>query len=171
MRLIIILFMLISLPNLAFAQGFGGKLAVGDKMPEELGIGPNGRKVRTSNNAGKILVVGFWDAHCQSCLTMLSVFDNLQKSAGRDRLTAVAINHGNSVTEYKTFADALGRVSMTLSHDRDFKVGIDDFGIEMVPYMVIANGEGEIAFIHESYGVNTTSTLARQVNLPLQAGN
>ncbi len=165
--------MLFTLPNLVFAQGFGGKLSVGDKMPEELGIGPNGRKVRTSNNAGKILVVGFWDVHCQSCLTMLSVFDNLQKSAGRDRLTAVAINHGNSVTEYKTFADALGRVSMTLSHDRDFKVGIDDFGVEMVPYMVIANHMGEIAFIHSSYSGDTTSKLAKQVTLLLrqQAAN
>ncbi len=163
--------MLISLPSLTFTQGYGGKLSVGDKMPEELGIGPGGRKVRTSNNAGKILVVGFWDVHCQSCVTMLSVFDNLQKSAGRDRLTAVAINHGNSVTEYKTFADALGRVSMTMSHDRDFKVGIEDFGVEMVPYLVIANQNGEIAFIHESYGANTTGTLARQVNLLLQSAN
>ncbi len=146
------------------AQSNSGPLAVGDQISEELGIGLNGRKVRASEHRGNVMIISFWTSNCSPCQQELPMIDHLQQLAGRERLSVIAINHGDRGTTYKKFVEAVGRVNMIFSHDRSARIGLDVFGVETVPHTVIVDHQGKIAHIHTVFDDRDFQTLTEEVN-------
>ncbi|MCC3859825.1 TlpA family protein disulfide reductase [Pseudemcibacter aquimaris] len=143
-------------------------LSVGDKIPEKLGVNLNGEKVSASDHKGKVLVVSFWATWCPPCRRELPVIDNLQKLAGKENLSVIAVNYGEKGRVYRRFTEALGEVNLTFTHDKRGRIGKKDFGVGGIPHMVIANHEGIIEHIHIGYGDDTINNLANEINTLLQ---
>lgn len=140
------------------------KLKIGDKIPEYLGINTDGDKVLTTEHKGKILVVSFWATWCPPCRKELPIIDNLQRLAGKENLSVIAVNFGESGRVFRKFTSRLEGANLTFTHDKKGKIGKNDFGVKGIPHMVIANHKGEIEHIHIGYGDETVNNLANEIN-------
>lgn len=169
MRTLLALFIVIFSFNQAIADS--PKLKVGDMIPESLGLDRDGEKVSASDHRGKILVVSFWATWCPPCRKELPIIDNLQRLAGKDNLSVIAVNYGEAARTFRKFTNRLGDVNLTFTHDKKGKIGKNDFGVGGIPHMVIANHEGVIEHIHIGYGDETVNNLANEINTLLHKRN
>ena len=164
LTLSIILFSVISVAHSQVA----GKLAIGDPIPDELGIGLDGKKVKASDHLGKILVISFWATWCPPCQKELPIIDNLQRLAGKERLSVFAVNFGEKSRIYKKFVGRLGEVNLTFTHDSRGRIGEKTYGIKGIPHMVIVDHNGNIVNVHSGYGDETVNNLASEINTLLR---
>ena len=152
--------------SFSFSTAFAddGKLSVGDKIPENLGVTRDGNKIIASDHHGKIMVVSFWATWCPPCRKELPIIDNLQRLAGKENLSVIAVNYGEKSRTFRKFTSKLGEVNLTFTHDKKGQIGQGDFGVRGIPHMVIANHEGIIEHIHVGYGDETVNNLAKEIN-------
>src|SRR5690242_3441241 len=103
---------------LAYLTGAWGaeKLAPGDVAPPYLGTNLAGDDIKTTDFAGKILVVTFWASWCGPCQKELPMLEGIQRVAGVDKVRVVAINIEDRDT-YRTLARRLKTLSVSVNHD------------------------------------------------------
>ena len=164
MRTIILLLAFLFSATNVVAEDYGGKLVIGEQIPESLGVDLDGNRIKASDHRGKVLVISFWATWCPPCRKELPIIDNLQRLAGKDRLSVIAINFGEKRRTYKKFVNALENVNLTFTHDKSGKIGKRTYGITAIPHMVIVDHEGTIANIHTGYGAETVNNLANEIN-------
>lgn len=162
MRLLVSI--LIFVLSINFSHAADVVLEVGQTVPVRLGVDIDGNKVLSTDHLGKVLVISFWASWCPPCRKELPVIDNLQRLAGKDNLTVIAINFGEKKRTFRRFTKLLPDANLTFTHDNKGRIGKKDFGVKGIPHMVIVDQSGKIAHIHIGYGDETVGNLADEIN-------
>ncbi len=114
----------------------------------------DGRTVDTAtlSNDGKPFIISFFATWCKPCNRELSAiaeeYEDWQDETGV-KLIAVSIDQAQNINKVKPLVD---------NHDWPYEVLLDpnsDFkralGIQMIPYTLVVDGKGNIAYKHNGY--------------------
>lgn len=114
----------------------------------------NGRTVTTDtlNNGGKPFIIDFFATWCKPCnreLTAISeVYDDWKEETGV-KVIAVSIDQAQNINKVKPLVDGNNwEYDVLLDPNSDFKRAL---GIQMIPYVIICDGQGNIVYKHNGY--------------------
>lgn len=118
----------------------------------------------TLRNNGKPFIVDFFATWCKPCNRELDavseVYQDWQDETGV-RIFAVSIDQGQNINKVKPLVD---------SHNWDYDVLLDpngDFkralGVQMIPYVLICDGKGNIVYKHNGYADGDEEVLIAKV--------
>jgi peroxiredoxin len=118
----------------------------------------------TLRNNGKPFIVDFFATWCKPCNRELDavseVYQDWQDETGL-RIFAVSIDQGQNINKVKPLVD---------SHNWDYDVLLDpngDFkralGVQMIPYVLICDGKGNIVYKHNGYADGDEEELIAKV--------
>lgn len=118
----------------------------------------------TLRNNGKPFIVDFFATWCKPCNRELDavseVYQEWQDETGV-RIFAVSIDQGQNINKVKPLVD---------SHNWDYDVLLDpngDFkralGVQMIPYVLICDGKGNIVYKHNGYADGDEEELIAKV--------
>ncbi len=114
----------------------------------------SGRSVQTDtlSNGGRPLIIDFFATWCKPCNRELDaiseVYDEWREETGV-RLIAVSIDQAQNVHKVKPLVDNHGwEYDVLIDANGDFKRAL---GIQMIPYVLIVDGQGNIAYKHNGY--------------------
>lgn len=113
-----------------------------------------GNKVQTDTlgTHGQPVIIDFFATWCKPCnreLTAISeVYDEWKEETGV-RLVAVSIDQAQNIHKVKPLVDENGwEYDVLLDPNSDLKRAL---GIQMIPYVLIIDGKGEIVYRHSGY--------------------
>ena len=106
----------------------------------------------TLTNNGKPFIIDFFATWCKPCnreLTAISeVYDEWQEETGV-KVIAVSIDQAQNINKVKPLVDNHGwPYEVLLDPNSDFKRAL---GIQMIPYVLIVDGKGNIVYKHNGY--------------------
>ena len=114
----------------------------------------NGKTVRTDtlSNGGRPIIIDFFATWCKPCnreLTAISeVYEEWQEETGV-KLIAVSIDQAQNINKVRPLVDQNGwPYEVLLDPNSDFKRAL---GIQMIPYVLIVDGDGNIVYKHNGY--------------------
>ena len=114
----------------------------------------NGNSVNTAelNNDGKPFIIDFFATWCKPCNRELDaiaeVYDEWREETGV-KIFAVSIDVAQNVNKVKPLVDNHGwEYDVLLDPNSDFKRAL---GIQMIPYVLIVDGKGNIVYKHNGY--------------------
>lgn len=114
----------------------------------------DGKTVDTStlSNDGKPFIIDFFATWCKPCNRELDaiaeVYEDWQKETGV-KIIAVSIDQGQNINKVKPLVANHGwEYEMLLDPNSDFKRAL---GIQMIPYVLIVDGQGNIVYKHNGY--------------------
>ncbi len=126
----------------------------------------NGKTVRTDtlSNGGKPFIIDFFATWCKPCnreLTAISeVYDEWQEETGV-KVIAVSIDQAQNINKVKPLVDNHGwPYEVLLDPNSDFKRAL---GVQMIPYTIIVDGSGKIAYKHNGYTEGAEQELIQKV--------
>ena len=111
----------------------------------------DGRTVKSSDFAGKVVILDFWATWCPPCKAEIPGFIELQKEYGNKGLVVVGVSldEGGSAA-VKPFMNELGMDYAVLMGDDKI---VQDFGsFEGIPTTFVIDRNGKIAGGHMGYG-------------------
>jgi peroxiredoxin len=114
----------------------------------------NGKAVSTDtlSNGGRPFIIDFFATWCKPCNRELDaiseVYEEWQQETGV-KIIAVSIDQAQNINKVKPLVD---------NHGWDYEVLLDPnsdlkraFGIQMIPYVLIVDGQGNIVYKHQGY--------------------
>lgn len=114
----------------------------------------SGNSVNTAelNNDGKPFIIDFFATWCKPCNRELDaiaeVYDEWREETGV-KIFAVSIDVAQNVNKVKPLVDNHGwEYDVLLDPNSDFKRAL---GIQMIPYVLIVDGKGNIVYKHNGY--------------------
>lgn len=126
----------------------------------------SGKTVRTDtlSNNGKPFIIDFFATWCKPCnreLTAIAeVYDDWKEETGV-KLYAVSIDQAQNINKVKPLVDGNGwEYDVLLDPNGDFKRAL---GIQMIPYVLIVDGNGKIVFKHNGYTEGAEKELIEKV--------
>ena len=131
----------------------------------------NGKTVNTAelSNDGKPFIISFLATWCKPCnreLTAISeVYEEWQEETGV-KLIAVSIDQAQNINKVKPLVDGNGwTYDVLLDPNSEFKRAL---GIQMIPYVLIVDGKGNIVYKHNGYSEGAEAELIEKVRGLLQ---
>lgn len=126
----------------------------------------NGKTVQTDklSNDGKPFIISFFATWCKPCNRELSaiseVYADWQDETGV-KLIAVSIDQAQNINKVKPLVDSNGwEYDVLLDPNSDFKRSL---GIQMIPYVIIVDGKGNIVYKHNGYTDGAEKELIEKV--------
>lgn len=126
----------------------------------------DGKTVRTDtlSNNGKPFIIDFFATWCKPCNRELKaiqeVYEEWQEETGV-KLIAVSIDQAQNINKVKPLVDSYGwEYEVLLDPNSDFKRAL---GIQMIPYTLIVDGKGNIAYKHNGYTEGAEQELIEKV--------
>lgn len=126
----------------------------------------NGKTVQTDklSNDGKPFIISFFATWCKPCNRELSaiseVYADWQDETGV-KLIAVSIDQAQNINKVKPLVDSNGwEYDVLLDPNSDFKRAL---GIQMIPYVIIVDGKGNIVYKHNGYTDGAEKELIEKV--------
>ena len=126
----------------------------------------NGKTVQTDklSNDGKPFIISFFATWCKPCNRELSaiseVYADWQDETGF-KLIAVSIDQAQNINKVKPLVDSNGwEYDVLLDPNSDFKRAL---GIQMIPYVIIVDGKGNIVYKHNGYTDGAEKELIEKV--------
>ncbi|MDO4933264.1 MAG: TlpA disulfide reductase family protein [Prevotella sp.] len=114
----------------------------------------SGKTVRTDelSNDGKPFIISFFATWCKPCNRELSaiseVYNEWREETGV-KVIAVSIDQAQNINKVKPLVDNNGwEYDVLLDPNSDFKRAL---GIQMIPYVIIVDGKGNIVYKHNGY--------------------
>ncbi|MBQ8462964.1 MAG: TlpA family protein disulfide reductase [Prevotella sp.] len=134
----------------------------------------DGRSVQTDtlSNGGRPFIIDFFATWCKPCNRELDaiaeVYEEWQEETGV-KLIAVSIDQAQNINKVKPLVDGHGwDYEVLLDPNGDLKRAL---GVQMIPYVLIVDGEGKIAYKHNGYTDGAEEELLRQVRALLKQRN
>lgn len=131
----------------------------------------NGKTVNTAelSNDGKPFIISFFATWCKPCNRELSaiseVYEEWQEETGV-KLIAVSIDQAQNINKVKPLVDGNGwTYDVLLDPNSEFKRAL---GIQMIPYVLIVDGKGNIVYKHNGYTEGAEAELIEKVRGLLQ---
>lgn len=141
----------------AFAQG---------QMPAIKLKDINGKTVDVSKleNDGNPIIISFFATWCKPCQRELKaiheVYPDWQDETGV-KVIAISIDQGQNINKVKPLVDGFGwEYDVLLDPNSDLKRAL---GINMIPYVLILDGDGKIVYTHNGYTEGGEQELIEQV--------
>ena len=126
----------------------------------------NGKTVNTAelSNGGKPFIISFFATWCKPCnreLTAISeVYDDWKKETGV-KIFAVSIDQAQNINKVRPLVDQEGwEYDVLLDPNSDFKRAL---GIQMIPYVLVCDGKGNIVYRHNGYTDGAETELIEKV--------
>ncbi len=126
----------------------------------------DGRSVRTDtlSNGGKPFIIDFFATWCKPCNRELSaiaeVYDEWQEETGV-KVIAVSIDQAQNINKVKPLVDSHGwPYEVLLDPNGEFKRAL---GVQMIPYTLIVDGQGQIVYKHNGYTDGAEEELIEKV--------
>ena len=126
----------------------------------------NGKTVRTDtlSNNGRPIIIDFFATWCKPCnreLTAISeVYEEWQEETGV-KIYAVSIDQAQNINKVRPLVDQHGwPYEVLLDPNSDFKRAL---GIQMIPYVLIVDGDGTIVYKHNGYTDGAEEELIEKV--------
>ena len=136
------------------------------KLPAVTLKSMDGKTVSTDtlSNNGKPIIIDFFATWCKPCnreLTAISeVYEDWQEETGV-KLIAVSIDQAQNINKVKPLVDNHGwPYEVLLDPNSDFKRAL---GIQMIPYVLIVDGNGNIVYKHNGYTEGAEEELIQKV--------
>lgn len=114
----------------------------------------DGKTLRTDtlSNNGKPFIISFFATWCKPCNRELKavneVYEEWQEETGV-KLIAVSVDQAQNINKVKPLVDSNGwPYEVLLDPNSDFKRAL---GGQMIPFVVIVDGKGNIAYKHSGY--------------------
>ena len=142
------------------------KVGPGDVPPADLGSTLAREPVRTTDYAGKVLVVTFWASWCPPCKRELPLLEGLQRAA-HGRVQVVAVNIENYET-FKVVARKLKPLAITITHD-DGEEPSRSYGVHGIPHLVLIGRDGKVRQVHRGYSDAAIDDILAEINAELAA--
>lgn len=141
-------------------------LAEAQKLPSVTLKDLSGKTVRTDtlSNNGKPFIIDFFATWCKPCnreLTAISeVYADWQDETGV-KVFAVSIDQAQNINKVKPLVDGNGwEYDVLLDPNSDFKRAL---GIQMIPYVLIVDANGDIVYKHNGYTEGAEQELIEKV--------
>jgi len=135
---------------------------VGESPPDAFGEDREGNPVRLADHAGKVVIVTFWASWCGPCLRELPLLDHIRRTVGGEHLEVIAVNYGESRTNFNRIVRGLPDSEITWVHDRKEKLaGL--YGVKALPNMFIIGQDGRVASRHIGYGEQSIQTIVEEM--------
>ena len=154
-------FILISLMMWVFSLG-----TIWAQLPSVTLKTMDGKPVNTSelSNGGKPFIIDFFATWCKPCNRELDaiaeVYEDWQKETGV-KIIAVSIDQGQNINKVKPLVENHGwEYEVLLDPNSDFKRAL---GIQMIPYVLIVDGKGNIVYKHNGYTDGAETELIEKV--------
>ena len=126
----------------------------------------HGREVSTDtlSNQGKPFIIDFFATWCKPCNRELDaiseVYEEWQEETGV-KIIAVSIDQAQNINQVKPLVSNHGwEYEVLLDPNGDFKRAL---GIQMIPYVLIVDGKGNIVYKHNGYTDGAESELIEKV--------
>ncbi|WP_455095350.1 TlpA family protein disulfide reductase [Prevotella koreensis] len=126
----------------------------------------NGKEVRTDtiNNQGKPIIISFFATWCKPCNRELKAINEVYEDWVEEtgvKLIAVSIDEAQNVNKVKPLVDSNGwPYEVLLDPNRDFSRAL---GIQTIPFTLIVDGSGNIAYKHNGYTDGAETELIEKV--------
>ena len=137
-----------------------------ERLPKVILKDIEGRTVQTDtiSNNGKPLVIAFFATWCKPCNRELKaiseVYNDWREETGV-KLIAVSIDQAQNVNKVKPLVDENGwEYEVLLDPNGEFKRAL---GIQMIPYVLICDGKGNIVYKHNGYTEGAENELIEKV--------
>ena len=126
----------------------------------------NGKSVSTAtlSNDGKPFIIDFFATWCKPCNRELDaiaeVYEDWQKETGV-KIIAVSIDQAQNINKVKPLVENHGwEYEVLLDPNSDFRRAL---GIQMIPYVLIVDGKGNIVYRHNGYTDGAETELIEKV--------
>ncbi len=126
----------------------------------------DGKSVNTSelSNNGKPFIIDFFATWCKPCNRELDaiseVYPDWQQETGV-KIFAVSIDQAQNINKVKPLVENHGwEYDVLLDPNSDFKRAL---GIQMIPYVLICDGQGRIVYKHNGYTDGAENELIEKV--------
>ena len=126
----------------------------------------DGQSVNTDtlSNDGKPFIIDFFATWCKPCNRELDaiaeVYEDWQKETGV-KIVAVSIDQAQNINKVKPLVENHGwEYEVLLDPNSDFKRAL---GIQMIPYVLIVDGKGNIVYKHNGYTDGAETELIEKV--------
>ena len=136
------------------------------KLPAVTLKSMDGKTVSTDtlSNNGKPIIIDLFATWCKPCnreLTAISeVYEDWQEETGV-KLIAVSIDQAQNINKVKPLVDNHGwPYEVLLDPNSEFKRAL---GIQMIPYVLIVDGDGNIVYKHNGYTEGAEEELIQKV--------
>ena len=118
----------------------------------------------TLSNDGKPFIIDFFATWCKPCNRELKaiheVYPDWQEETGV-KLIAVSVDQAQNINKVKPMVDEYGwEYDILLDPNSDFKRAL---GIQMIPYVLIVDGNGNIVYKHNGYTDGAENELIEKV--------
>ncbi len=137
---------------LLLALSGGRARAIGEQAPDFSLRDVDNRAVSLSDYAGKVVLLNFWATWCQPCQVEMPQLDKLQRELGDKGLVVLAIStdDARSASTVKPLVKRNGYTFRVLL-DKETKVVSMYNPAKTLPYSVLVDREGRIAYVHMGY--------------------
>jgi peroxiredoxin len=126
----------------------------------------DGKSVNTAtlSNDGKPFIIDFFATWCKPCNRELDaiaeVYEDWQKETGV-KIYAVSIDQAQNINKVKPLVENHGwEYDVLLDPNSDFKRAL---GVQMIPYVLIVDGQGNIVYKHNGYTDGAETELIAKV--------
>lgn len=141
-------------------------LSVDAQLPKVTLKDMNGKTVQTDtlSNNGKPFIIDFFATWCKPCNRELDaiaeVYEDWQKETGV-KIYAISIDQAQNINKVKPLVENHGwEYDILLDPNSDLRRAL---GIQMIPFVLICDGKGEIVYKHNGYTDGAEEELIEKV--------
>ena len=127
-------------------------------------VSGNDVRLDTPSNNGKPIVVAFFATWCKPCNRELKAIDEVYSDWQQEtgvKIVAVSIDQAQNINKVRPLVDQHGwPYEVLLDPNGDFKRAL---GIQMIPYVIVCDGKGNIVYKHNGYTEGAEAELIEKV--------